>query len=119
MFLIYYCVLQCTYVCAAMWRNKDTLLTAPILVCVRTYTIIMILRCIAPVRCMFLTLLGRPEPPFRTGLCFTGDVSSFFVSPLVLLAPSTDRSETLPHGRNVAELYKPTPKTLGAVPPKN
>ena len=43
----------------------------------------------------------------------------FFVSPLVLRAPSTDRPETLPHGRNVAEFYNPTPKTRGAVPPKN
>ena len=38
----------------------------------------------------------------------------FFVSPLVLRAPSTDRPKTLPHGRNVAEFYNPTPKTWGA-----
>jgi len=37
----------------------------------------------------------------------------FFVSPLVLRAPSTDRPETLPHDRNVAEFYNPTPKTRG------
>ena len=43
----------------------------------------------------------------------------FFVSPLVLRAPSTDRPETLPHGRNVAEFYNPTPKTRGASPQKN
>jgi len=43
-----------------------------------------------------------------------------FVSPLVLRAPSTDRSETLPHGRNLAEFYNPTPKTRagGALPQK-
>jgi len=61
----------------------------------------------------FVLLLGRPEPPFRTGLCFTRDASSFFVSPLVLRAPSTDRPETLPHGRNLAECYNPTPKIRG------
>ena len=38
---------------------------------------------------------------------------SFFVSPLVLRAPSTDRPETLPHDRNLAEFYNPTPKTRG------
>jgi len=63
-------------------------------------------------------LLGRPEPPFRTGLCFTRDVSSFFVSPLVLRAPSTDRPETLPRGRNLAKFYTPTPKIRGRAPQK-
>ena len=43
----------------------------------------------------------------------------FFVSPLVLRAPSTDRPETLPHGRNLAEFYNPTRKIWGALPPKN
>jgi len=42
----------------------------------------------------------------------------FFVSPLVLRAPSTDRPETLPHGRNLAEFYNPTPKIRGALPKK-
>ena len=65
-----------------------------------------------------MPFLGRPEPQFRTGLCFTADVS-FFVSPLVLRAPSTDRPETLPHSQNLAEFYNPTPKTRGALPPKN
>ena len=41
-----------------------------------------------------------------------------FVSPLVLRAPSTDRPETLPHGRNLAEYYNPTPKIRGALPQK-
>ena len=62
-------------------------------------------------------LLGRPEPPFRTGLCFTRDVS-FFVSPLVLRDPSTDRPETLPHDQNLAEFYNLTPKVWGALPQK-
>ena len=44
---------------------------------------------------------------------------SFFVSPLVLRAPSTDRPETLPHSRNLAEFYNPTPKTRGALTQKN
>jgi len=43
----------------------------------------------------------------------------FFVSPLVLRAPSTNRpAEPLPHGRNLAEFYNPTPKIQGALPPK-
>ena len=44
----------------------------------------------------------------------------FFVSPLVLRAPSTDRCETLPHGRNLAEFYNRTPKIRGGrgAPPK-
>jgi len=42
----------------------------------------------------------------------------FFVSPLVLRAPSTDRLETLPHGRNLAEFYNPAPKTRGGRSPK-
>jgi len=44
---------------------------------------------------------------------------SFFVSPVVLRAPSTDRPETLPHGRNLAEFYNPTPKIWGRSPQKN
>ena len=44
--------------------------------------------------------------------------SFFFVSPLVLRAPSTDRPETLPHGRNRAEFYNPTPKIRRALPQK-
>jgi len=38
--------------------------------------------------------------------CF---ISFFFIfSPCVLRDPSTDRRETLPHGRKLAEFYKPT-----------
>ena len=42
-----------------------------------------------------------------------------FFSPRVLRAPSTDRPETLPRGRNLAVFYNPTPKIRGALPPKN
>ena len=53
------------------------------------------------------------------GLCFTSDVPSFFLfSPRVLRAPSTDRPETLPHGRNLAVFYNPTPKIRGRSPQK-
>ena len=64
-----------------------------------------------------LLLLGRPEPPFRTGLCFTADVFFFlFFSPRFLRDPSTDRPETLPHGRNLAEFYKLTSKIREVFP---
>jgi len=42
-----------------------------------------------------------------------------FFSPRVLRAPSSDRPETLPHGRNLAVFYNPTPKIRGALPQKN
>ena len=42
----------------------------------------------------------------------------FFFSPRFLRDPSTDRPETLPHGRNLAEFYTLTPKIPGALPPK-
>ena len=42
-----------------------------------------------------------------------------FFSPRVLRVPSTDRPETLPHGRNLAEFHNPTPKIRGALPQKN
>jgi len=43
----------------------------------------------------------------------------FFVSLVVLRAPSTDRPETLPHDQNLAEFYNPTPKVRGVLPKKN
>ena len=67
---------------------------------------------------VYRRLLGRPEPPFRTGLCFTGDVSLFF-SPRFLRDPSTDRPETLPHDRNLAVFYKLTSKIQRVLPQKN
>ena len=42
----------------------------------------------------------------------------FFSTP-DLRGPSTDRPETLPHGRNLAEFYNPTPEIRGALPQKN
>ena len=42
----------------------------------------------------------------------------FFVSPLVLRAPSTDRPETLPHGRNLNEFIIPLEKFGGRSPKK-
>jgi len=62
--------------------------------------------------------LYRPEPPFRTGLCFTRDVS-FIYSPRFLRDPSTDRPETLPHDQNLAVFYKLTSKIRGVLPQKN
>jgi len=41
------------------------------------------------------------------------------VSQSVLRGPSTDRPETLPHGRYLTEFCNPTPKIWGALPPKN
>ena len=64
-------------------------------------------------------LLSRPERSVPDGLLFYHRcVFSFFVSPVVLRAPLTDRPETLPRGQNLAEFYNPTPKTRGARPPK-
>jgi len=62
--------------------------------------------------------LGRPEQPFRTGLCFTADVFLFFFSPRFLRHPSTDRPETLPHDQNLAVFYKLTSETRGCSPQK-
>jgi len=43
----------------------------------------------------------------------------FFFSPCILRAPSTDCPETLPHDRNLAVFYNPTPKIRGGgTPPK-
>ena len=42
-----------------------------------------------------------------------------FVLPRFLRAPSTDRPETLPHGRNLTEFYKLTSKIPGVLPQKN
>ena len=42
-----------------------------------------------------------------------------FFSPRVLGVPSTDRPETLPHGRNLRVFYNASPKIRGALPQKN
>jgi len=44
---------------------------------------------------------------------------SFFFPPRVLRVPSTDRPETLPHGRNLRVFYNASPKIRGALPQKN
>jgi len=65
---------------------------------------------------------GSPTPmrsKIPTGLCFTADVFFFMFSPRFLRDPSTDRPETLPHDRKLAELYKLTSKIRGALPPTN
>jgi len=66
------------------------------------------------VQCFFL--LGRPEQPFRAGLCFTRDV--LFFSPRFLRDLETDRPETLPHDQNLAVFYKLTSKIRGGAHPK-
>jgi len=60
--------------------------------------------------------LAAPSGLTSVGLCHALIV--FFVSPRVLKAPSTDRPETLPHGRNLTEFYKLTSKIRGAAPIK-
>jgi len=42
----------------------------------------------------------------------------YLFSPRFLRAPSTDRPETLLHGRNLAVFYNPTPKIRGRSPQK-
>ena len=42
-----------------------------------------------------------------------------FFSRRVLRAASTDRPETLPHGRNLRVFYNASPKIKGALPQKN
>ena len=41
-----------------------------------------------------------------------------FFSPTVLRVPSTDRPETLPHGRNLRVFFNASPKIRGHSPPK-
>jgi len=68
------------------------------------------------VTCMFVLLLGRPNVS-SGGICFSRDVFLLsvylFFSPRVLRGSSTDRPETLPHGRNLAEFYNPLQKFEG------
>ena len=66
-----------------------------------------------------LAVIKPPGTTVPDGLMFYRRCIFFFVSPLVLRAPATDRPETLPHGRNLAEFYNHTPKIRGALPPKN
>ena len=72
------------------------------------------------VTCMFVLLLGRPNVS-SGGICFSRDVFLLsvylFFSPRVLRGSSTDRPETLPHGRNLAEFYNPLQKFEGGGAP--
>jgi len=61
-----------------------------------------------------IILLGRPYGS-TGGLIFCP--WCFFSTP-DLRGPSTDRPETLPRDRKLAEFYNSTPKILGFVPPK-
>jgi len=50
---------------------------------------------------------------------FSFFLSFFFIfSPRVLRVPSTDRPETLPHGRNLRVFFNASPKIRGALPQK-
>jgi len=70
-------------------------------------------------RTVFILYLIRPPGTISSGRAYVLPVFyPFFYSPRVLRAPSTDRHETLPHGRNLAEVHNPTPKIRGASPPK-
>ena len=62
-------------------------------------------------------LIRPPGTTVPDGLMFFRRCIFFFL-PLVLRGrgPSADRPETLPHGRNLAEFYNPTPKIRGASP---
>ena len=60
----------------------------------------------------------RPPGTSVPGRAYVLPVVYLFFSPLVLRGPSTDRHETLQHGRNLAEFYNPTPKFGGCSPKK-
>ena len=69
---------------------------------------------------IIIIIIRPPGTAVPDGLIFYPWCYLFFFifSPLVLRGPSTDRPETLPHNRNLAEFYNPTPKIRGALPPK-
>jgi len=64
---------------------------------------------------MYMWIIRLPGT-ISSGRAYVLLVMYLFVSPLVLRAPSTDHPETLPHGRNLAEFYNPSPKTRGLSP---
>ena len=70
--------------------------------------------------CLPAVVIIRPPGTISSGRAYVLPQMylPFFVSPLVLRAPSTDRPETLPHGRNLAVFYNPTPKIRGRSPKK-
>ena len=67
--------------------------------------------------CLCLIVIRPPGTTVADGLIFCRRCF-FFVSPRMLRAPSTDRPETLPDGRNLTEFYKLTSKIRGADPQK-
>jgi len=62
-------------------------------------------------------LLGRPET-FSSGRPYVLAVMFFSFRRTTSRAPSADRSETLPHDRNLGELYNASPTVREALPPK-
>jgi len=64
-----------------------------------------------------IIIIRPPGTSVPDGLIFCP--RCFFFSPRFLRAPSTDRPETLPHDRNLAEFYKLTSKIRGVSPKKN
>ena len=65
--------------------------------------------------CCVCVWLGRPEPPFRTGLCFTRD--DFFFRHEYSEVPRPIALKLCYMVGNLTEFYNPTPKILGAPPP--
>ena len=66
----------------------------------------------------FIYIIRPPGTTVLDGLMFYRRCIFFFVSPLVLRAPSTDRPETLPHGRNVVNFLIKLEKLGGRSPQK-
>jgi len=60
----------------------------------------------------------RPPGTMSSGWASVLPQMFFFVSPVVLRAPSTDRPETLPRNQNLAEFYNITPSIRGCSPQK-
>ena len=67
--------------------------------------------------CCMLQLV-RPPGTISSGLAYILPQMFYFVSPRMLRAPSSNRRETLPHGRNLRVFYNASPKIRGALPPK-
>ena len=66
----------------------------------------------------FYSSFIRPPGTISSGRAYVlPQTFSFFIfSPRFLRDPSTDRPETLPHGRNLAEFYKLTSKIRKVLP---
>ena len=62
-----------------------------------------------------IVILVRPPGTMSSGRASVLPQMFFFVSPVVLRAPSTDRPKTLPHDQNLAEFYS---KSSGCSPQK-